>query len=148
MHKHYIVTYGDVLAAHDAALENGGGIVGIKDEALIRSALGRPYQEFAGLVPYPTVVGKAGCLLHGFLNNHGFNDASKRTAWIVCNGFLHVEDHAIIFPLDLDYHWYDHLALMVKEGWNVDQVTAWLAQFVVDLESVDDTIYIDDSEKG
>lgn len=141
MAEHYIVTYDDVIGAHDAALENGGGIVGIKDESLIRSAIGRPYQEFAGFIPYPTVIDKAGCLLHGFLNNHGFNDASKRTAWIVCNGFLHAEEHVVIFPIELDYHWYDHLALMVKEGWTVEQVTEWLAQFVVSLEEVDNTIH-------
>ncbi|MCF6315504.1 MAG: hypothetical protein L3J30_04280 [Marinosulfonomonas sp.] len=71
MPEHYVVTYDDVIEAHDAALENGGGIVGIKDEALIFSTLGRPYQEFTGFIPYPTVIDKAGCLLHGFLNNHG-----------------------------------------------------------------------------
>ena len=146
MAEHYIVTYDDVIRAHDAALENGGGIVGIKDESLILSAIGRPYQEFAGFIPYPTVIDKAGCLLHGFLNNHGFNDASKRTAWIVCNSFLHAEEHVVIFPIELDYHWYDHLALMVKEGWTVEQVTEWLAQFAINLEDVDDTIYISHSD--
>lgn len=144
MSDHYIVTFDDVMVAHDAALENGGGIAGVKDEALIRSALGRPYHEFADFIPYPTVVDKAGCILHAFLNNHGFNDASKRTAWIVCNGFLHVEDHAVIFPLELEYHWYDHLALMVKDGWTVEQVTEWLAQFVVNLAGVDSTIFLEE----
>ena len=143
MAAHYAVTFDDVMAAHDAALENGGGISGIKDENLIRSAMGRPYQVFAGLDPYPTVIDKAGCLLHAFLNNHGFNDGSKRTAWIVCNGFLHVEDHVIIFPDDLEYHWYDHLALMVNERWTVAQVTQWLGQFVVSLVGVDDQNRLD-----
>ena len=146
MPDHYIVTYDDVIDAHDAALQNGGGIPGIKDENLVRSALGRPYQEFAGFVPYPTVIDKAGCLLHAFLNNHGFNDASKRTAWIVCNGFLHVEEHAVIFPMELSYHWYDHLALMVKERWTVAQVTEWLAQFIINLEGVSSSIQVDHSD--
>lgn len=144
MSDHYVVTFENVIDAHDAALQNGGGIDGIKDEALIRSAIGRPYQEFTGFVPYPTVTDKAGCLLHALLHNHGFNDASKRTAWLVCNGFLYVEEHALILPID--YEWYDQLAVMVKEGWAVEQVTEWLAQFIINLEGMDDIIIAGDGD--
>jgi len=134
---HYVVTFENVLIAHDNALQNGGGVPGLKahGEALIRSAIGRPYQEFTGLIPYPTVPTKAGCLLHGLLNNHGFNDASKRTAWIVCNGFMFVENHALVLPED--YPWYDRLAQMVDEGWAVEQVIEWIERYVLSFESED-----------
>lgn len=89
MSDHYRVTFEDALLAHDGALENGGGVEGISSKDLILSALGRPYHEFGGKVFYPGVFDKAGCLLHGFLNNHGFKDANKRTAWIICNAFLY-----------------------------------------------------------
>ena len=133
MSDHYVVTFEDVILAHDEALRNGGGVNGIKDEALIRSAIGRPYQEFAGLVPYPNVTDKAGCLLHSLLNNHGFHDASKRTAWIVCKAFLFMENHALILPED--YPWYDRLAEMVEEGWDVDRVTEWVARYAEGFET-------------
>jgi prophage maintenance system killer protein len=42
-----------VLVAHKTALDNGGGIQGVKDENLIRSAIGRPFQEFDGVVFIP-----------------------------------------------------------------------------------------------
>lgn len=48
--------------------------------------------------------------------------------------------------MEFDYHWYDHLALMVKEGWTVGQVTEWLAQFVINLEGVDDMIITSHSD--
>lgn len=128
MDEHYRVTLDDVLVAHEAALENGGGVKGINSVDLIESALGRPYQEYGGQVFYPTVPDKAGCLLHAFLNNHGFKDANKRTAWIVCNAFLFIENFALILPDN--YAWYDKLALMVDEDWDVQQVIDWVNKYV------------------
>ncbi|MDA8747096.1 Fic family protein [Litoreibacter sp.] len=121
------MTLDNVLFAHEIALKNGGGVHGTKDESLILSAIGRPYHEYAGHVLYPSVIDKAGCLLHALLNNHGFNDASKRTAWMVCNSFLFVEDHALVLPEE--YPWYDKLAEMVEEGWSVEQVINWVEGF-------------------
>lgn len=133
MSDHYVVTLQDLVEAHEEALKNGGGVDGIKDETQLLSAIGRPYQEFGGLIPYPTVTDKAGCLLHSLLNSHGFNDASKRTAWIVCNSFLYAECYALILPEE--YPWYDKLAQMVEEGWDVTSVTEWLGVFVQAYES-------------
>ena len=84
-------------------------------------------------MPYPGVTDKAGCLLHSLLNNHGFHDASKRTAWIICNAFLFMEDHALILPRN--YPWYDRLAQMVDEGWDVDRVTRWIAPYVSEIDT-------------
>lgn len=78
MVAHFVVPYEQVILAHEISLQNGGGLTGIKNENDIRSALGRPYQEFNGFIPYPTVVDKGGCLLHSLLNCHGFNDANVR----------------------------------------------------------------------
>lgn len=135
MSDHYVVTLEDVIEAHDEALKRGGGVDGIKDETQLLSAIGRPYQEFGGLIPYPTVVDKAGCLLHSLLNNHGFNDASKRTAWIVCNGFLYAECYALLLPEG--YPWYDRLAEMVEDAWNVDKVIMWVTRFAKSYHSYD-----------
>ena len=136
MSEHYVVTFQDVIEAHDEALTRGGGVKGLKDETQILSAIGRPYQEFAGLVPYPTVIDKAGCLLHSLLNSHGFNDASKRTAWLVCNGFLYQECHGFVLPNG--YPWYDKLAEMVEQSWDVAQVTEWVSKFVEGFETYED----------
>jgi len=132
---HYVVTFDDLIKAHDEALRSGGGVVGIKDKSQLLSAIGRPYQEFGGLTPYPTVVDKAGCLLHSLLNNHGFNDASKRTAWIVCNSFLYAECYALLLPEG--YPWYDRLAEMVKDAWDVEAVIEWVARFAKGYDSYD-----------
>ena len=133
MSDHYVVTLEDVILAHDEALRNGGGRPGTKDQNDILGAIGRPYQEFTGFIPYPTVSRKAGCLLHSLLNCHGFTDGNKRTAWIVCNAFLHAEDHMVMFPTEMLDLWYDQLAMMADESWDVGQVTAWLEPYITDI---------------
>lgn len=126
MSDHYVVTLDDLLASHAEALRFGGGVEGVKNEGQLLSAIGRPYQEFQGLIPYPGVVDKAGCLLHALLNCHGFNDANKRTAWIVCNAFLYAEGQEIV--LADDFAWYDDIALIVEESWDVQEVITWVAE--------------------
>ncbi len=135
MTEHYRVTFKDVMLAHEAALKNGGGVSGVNSEDLIRSAIGRPYHEFAGEVFYPTATAKAGCFLHAFLNNHGFKDANKRTAWIVCNAFLFEHVAALVLPED--YPWYDKLAQMVDEGWDVQLVIDWVEQYAVHYDDLE-----------
>lgn len=138
MSGHYRVTFEDVIAAHQAALENGGGVPGIKSRDDILSAIGRPYTAFSGLTPYPTVAAKAACLLHSIATNHGFTDANKRTAWIVCNGFLYAENSILWHP-DKPY-WYDVMAKLVEEKWTVDQVLAWIEPFIQQYASETDVI--------
>lgn len=132
MSDHYVVTLNDLLAAHAEALEYGGGVEGVKNEGQLLSAIGRPYQEFQGLIPYPSVLDKAGCLLHALLNCHGFNDANKRTAWIVCNAFLYAESHEMV--LAKNFLWYEDIALMVQEGWDVQMVIGWVAERTLSTE--------------
>jgi death-on-curing protein len=136
VNDHYVVTFQDLLEAHDEALTRGGGVIGIKDENLLHSAIGRPYHESFGHVLYPTVVDKAGCLLHSLLHNHGFNDASKRTAWLVCNGFLYQECCGFVLPEG--YPWYDKLAEMVETHWDVTEVTEWMENFVESFDSYEE----------
>lgn len=131
---HHRVTLDEVLFAHETALENGGGVRGVKNQALLESAMARPYTDLMGHTPYDTVQRKAGCLLHSFLCNHGFNDANKRTAWIVCNSFLFTEGHAI--TAHENEYWYDEVERMVADSWDVEQVIAWVEARCIDFTDV------------
>ena len=124
MSEHYVVTFADVMIAHEVALIYGDGVPGVSNEAFIHSAIGRPYHELHGLIPYPTPVAKAGCLLHGLMTCHGFNDGNKRTAWLVCSGFLSMEGINLLPPDG----WYAQLAVMVKDHWTVEQVIKWVGK--------------------
>lgn len=72
--KHYRVTLGDVLQAHEDALMFGGH-AGIRSIELLHSALGRPYSGY-----YRSIYRKAAALIESLAQNHAFIDGNKRTA--------------------------------------------------------------------
>ncbi len=60
----------------------------VRDSDGLDSALNRPFQSAFGDDAYPTLLEKAGALLHGLAAAHAFKDGNKRTAWTTCLAFL------------------------------------------------------------
>jgi death-on-curing protein len=75
--RHYRVKLEDVLLAHEAALLYGGA-PGVRDIALIESAIARPFSGY-----YRSIQHKSAALVHSLSLNHGFVDGNKRTALLV-----------------------------------------------------------------
>lgn len=69
-------TYEALLAVHDRVLAVSGGMLGIKDEGLLRS----PLEFISDDDYYPTFADKLTHLVYSLIKNHGFNDGNKRTA--------------------------------------------------------------------
>jgi len=67
-----------VLALHDAALAANGGLSGIRDDALLDSAVAQPSMAFGGMELYPTLLEKAAALACSLIANHPFIDGNKR----------------------------------------------------------------------
>lgn len=80
------------LAIHDRQLAEHGGSAGVRDAALLDSALARPQQLFAYGEPPPDVAALAGSLAHGLARNHPFVDGNKRTAHVCYRVFLALND--------------------------------------------------------
>ncbi len=80
-----------VLAIHDEQLDEHGGAPGVRDMALVQSALARP----ANLAAYgaPDIADLAAAYAYGIARNHGFVDGNKRTAFVVAYVFLLDHDH-------------------------------------------------------
>ena len=76
-----------VLAIHDRQLVEHGGAAGLRDEALLDSALDRPKNQFA--YERADVVELAVKYTAGIVQNHPFVDGNKRTGFIV--GILFLE---------------------------------------------------------
>ena len=68
-----------VLKLHDQIIKEFGGINGIRNEALLESALTNPLQTFTGQDLYPTCLDKAVQLCYAIIKNHPFLDRNKRT---------------------------------------------------------------------
>ena len=68
-----------VLQLHSAQIDEFGGEDGIRDEALLDSALAAPFHTFGGQFLLKTVQQCAARLGFGIIANHPFVDGNKRT---------------------------------------------------------------------
>ena len=73
-----ILSREQILLMHQRLIERYGGIHGVRDEALLDSALNAPFQSFGGYEFFPTVIDKAVRLCIGLIQNHPFHDGNKR----------------------------------------------------------------------
>ena len=80
-----------VLAIHEAMLAAHGGLLGIRDQSLLLSALARPQNLSA--YGDPDVADLAAAYAAGITRNHAFIDGNKRTGLAV----------ALVFLLDNQY---------------------------------------------
>lgn len=79
-----------VLLLHQLIVEATGGTDGIRDLALLDSALESIYATFDGKELYPTKEEKAAKLGYGLVSNHAFIDGNKRIGIYVMLMFLEV----------------------------------------------------------
>src|SRR5688572_13106241 len=77
-----------VPAIHERQLAEHGGTAGVRDEALLESALARPQQLHAYGDPAPDFSDLAAALAYGLARNHPFLDGNKRTAHVAYRTFL------------------------------------------------------------
>jgi death on curing protein len=78
----------DALVLHDRLLALHGGATGLRDSALLKSALARPQQHFA-YAEAVDIIDMAAVYTAGIVGNHPFLDGNKRTGFVV--GILFLE---------------------------------------------------------
>jgi death-on-curing protein len=76
------------VAFHAEQLAEHGGVAGIRDEALLESALARPKNLHSYAERRPSLCALASCYAWGLAHNHPFADGNKRTALVVAFAFL------------------------------------------------------------
>ena len=86
-----------VVAVHQILLAEHGGTPGIRDEALLNSALAKPKQRFA-YEPESSIFELAASYSFGIANNHPFVDGNKRTAFTVAVIFLELNGVSLEAP--------------------------------------------------
>ncbi len=77
-----------VLFIHYRLIEETGGSHGIRDLALLQSALERPKATFHKSDLHIDLFSKAASLMHSIIKNHPFIDGNKRTAITAASIFL------------------------------------------------------------
>ncbi len=78
----------EVYLLHEAIIKRAGTKAGVRDFALLHSAVERPKATYNGQDLYPSVFAKAAALLQSLCMNHPFTDGNKRTAWGTTHRFL------------------------------------------------------------
>jgi death-on-curing protein len=77
-----------VREIHAEAIERFGGSEGVREIALLESAVAAPQASFNGKSLYADIAEVAGAYLYYLCKNHPFIDGNKRTALGACIVFL------------------------------------------------------------
>ncbi len=77
-----------VYEIHEVIISETGGIPGLREAAMLHSAVARPFVTFGDQELYPTDFHKAGALFHSLIKSHPFMDGTKRTAFAATLFFL------------------------------------------------------------
>lgn len=86
----------EVYYIHKAIIKKAGSKAGVRDFALLHSAVQRAKVTFEGRDLYPTVFLKAASLVQSLCLNHPFTDGNKRAAWLSTKRFLYINGYHLI----------------------------------------------------
>ena len=86
MSEPHWLTLGNVQRIHDKVVAETGGAQGLRDVALLESALARPLNLHA--YGESDLFELAASYAEGIARNHAFVDGNKRTAWTSAEVFL------------------------------------------------------------
>jgi death-on-curing protein len=116
-----------VLEIHAEAIRQFGGSVGLREPALLESAVATPQASFGGQSPYADTVEIAAAYLFYLCSNHPFVDGNKRAALGACLVFLQLNGYR---PAPDGKDW-EMLTLAVAAGTlSRDEVTTRLRRLV------------------
>lgn len=126
---HYLLPE-QVLFLHHRLIEETGGEHGVRELALLLSALGRPQATFDGEELYPDVFAKGAALLDSLIRNHPFLDGNKRTAITAVGLFLRLNG----FSLQVENSEMAHFTLACTQSQvSLEEIRFWLQKHNVSL---------------
>ena len=85
---------------HKKMIEATGGLDGIRDEAMLDSALSVVFQTFDGVELYPSTAAKIARVAYGLICNHPFIDGNKRIGAYVMLVLLELNNIEVKFSDD------------------------------------------------
>lgn len=122
---HYLLPE-QVLFLHHRLIEETGGEHGVRDIALLLSALGRPQATFDQAELYADDFHKAAALMDSLIRNHAFLDGNKRTAIAAVGVFLQLNGYL----LKVDNHeMVDFTLACAQSQKSLEEIRAWLHKY-------------------
>jgi death-on-curing protein len=117
------LTLEEVLELHRLALEQSGGLGGVRDLGGLDSALAQPQMAFGGQDLYPSLAEKAAALGFSLVCNHPFVDGNKRVGHAAMETFLVLNGWELVAGVDEQEQVILRLAAGTLER---DEFTAWV----------------------
>lgn len=97
---------------------------GVKDYALLDSALARPKQSLFGDDAYPSLFLKGAALLESLSQNHSFHNANKRTALMCTAMFFRLNGYQLRFADSKEEE--DFVVDIVKHRYTLEEIAGIL----------------------
>ena len=91
-----MISLAEVLRIHEILIDKFGGSKGVRDQALLESAIQRPFQTFDQKLLYPSAVDQAAALAESLISNHPFQDGNKRI------GYTMMRLHLLMNHIDIE----------------------------------------------
>ena len=112
-----------VLLLHKILAEATGGMSGVRDEAMLDSALESAYARFGDKELYPTKEEKGARLGYALISNHAFVDGNKRIGIYVMLSFLEMNG----VPVQCSDEELVRIGLSVADGsMEYDELLQWV----------------------
>ena len=121
--SHDFPTIEEAVAIHDAAIQEFGGALGIRDEGALASAIMRPQIGY-----YNGLVEEAAALMESLAMNHPFLDGNKRTAFYVTDTFLRKNGSFIDCDNDEAHRFF--IGLFETNSFRFAELGVWLEEHV------------------
>ncbi|MDD3952524.1 MAG: type II toxin-antitoxin system death-on-curing family toxin [Lentisphaeria bacterium] len=89
----FFLTFAEIIEIHNYQIEHFGGLPGLRDIELLKSAIGMPSATFGGAYLHPTILEMASAYLYHLVENHAFVDGNKRVGAMAALIFLDLNDY-------------------------------------------------------
>ena len=102
----------------------------VRDLGLLDSALVRAQTRLYGADAYPTLQLKAAAMVHSVINNHPMVDGNKRSAWVILNFFLVLNNRQLQSSQD---NAYEFIMSIAEKRIELEEIAAWLEDHMIPL---------------
>ena len=113
----------EVIALHDALIDEFGGAMGLRDMGALESALLRPQMGY-----YDGLIEEAAAMMESLAMNHPFVDGNKRVAFAVTEVFLGLNGHFIDCNSREAYSFF--MQLFETNSFRFAELNSWLEEHV------------------